>query len=85
MIQLGGSLHIRQPTAADVGVMHALLLTFGDAFNEVDTYCSNQPNAAYLERLLGGDSFIAVAAMEDDTVIGGIAAYELKKFEQQRS
>jgi len=32
-----------------------------------------------------GDSFIAVAAMEGDAVIGGIAAYELRKFEQQRS
>ena len=79
------SLRIRQLTADDVGVMQALLRTFGEAFNEVDTYCSNQPNAAYLERLLGGDSFIAVTAMEGDTVIGGIAAYELKKFEQQRS
>lgn len=79
------SLHIRQLTAADVGKMQALLLTFGEVFNEVDTYCNNQPNAAYLKRLLGGDSFIAVAAMEGDTVIGGIAAYELKKFEQQRS
>ena len=75
------SLRIRQLTADDVGVMQALLRTFGEAFNEVDTYCSNQPNAAYLERLLGGDSFIAVTAMEGDTVIGGIAAYELKKFE----
>jgi aminoglycoside 3-N-acetyltransferase I len=79
------SLRIRQLTADDVGVMQALLRTFGEAFNEVDTYCNNQPNADYLERLLGGDSFIAVAAMEGDTVIGGIAAYELKKFEQQRS
>ncbi len=78
-------MRIRQLTAADVDVMRALLLTFGEAFNEVDTYCNNLPNADYLEQLLGGDSFIAVAAMEGDTVIGGIAAYELKKFEQQRS
>lgn len=79
------SLRIRRLTAADVNVMRALLLTFGEAFNEVDTYCNNLPNADYLEQLLGGDSFIAVAAMEGDMVIGGIAAYELKKFEQQRS
>ena len=79
------SLHIRQLTAADVDVMRALLLTFGEAFNEVDTYCNNLPKADYLEQLLGGDSFIAVEAMEGDMVIGGIAAYELKKFEQQRS
>ena len=78
-------LRIRRLTADDIDLMYALLRTFGEAFDEVDTYCSNQPNAAYLERLLGSDSFIAVAAMEDGTVIGGIAAYELRKFEQQRS
>ena len=79
------SLRIRQLTADDVDLMYALLRTFGEAFNEVDTYCSDQPHAAYLERLLGSDSFIAVAATEGDRVIGGIAAYELKKFEQLRS
>ncbi|MBX3120589.1 MAG: AAC(3)-I family aminoglycoside N-acetyltransferase [Fimbriimonadaceae bacterium] len=78
-------LRIRRLTADDVDLMYALLRTFGEAFDEVDTYCSNQPNAVYLERLLGSDSFIAVAAMEDATVIGGIAAYELRKFERQRS
>jgi len=78
-------LRIRRLTADDVDLMYALLRTFGEAFDEVDTYCSNQPNAVYLERLLGSDSFIAVAAMEDATVIGGSAAYELRKFERQRS
>lgn len=78
-------LRIRRLTADEVDLMYALLRTFGEAFNEVDTYCSNQPNAVYLERLLGSDSFIALAATEGDTVVGGIAAYELKKFEQQRS
>jgi aminoglycoside 3-N-acetyltransferase I len=62
-----------------------LLLTFGEAFNEIDTYGGNQPSEEYLRQLLGGDSFIAVAAIENKTVVGGIAAYELKKFEQQRS
>lgn len=76
---------VRQLTSADVGVMHAMLQTFGEAFDEVDTYGSNRPDAAYLQRLLSGDSFIAVAAIEGDAVIGGVAAYELRKFEQARS
>ena len=79
------SLSIRQLTSDDVGLMQALLQTFGDAFNEMDTYGSNPPSAAYLRRLLGGESFIAVAALESGVVVGGIAAYELRKFEQQRS
>lgn len=38
-----------------------------------------------MHRLLGSDYFIALAAMKDDAVVGGFAAYELKKFEQERS
>ena len=34
---------------------------------------------------LGSDYFIALAALEAGRVVGGLAAYELKKFEQQRS
>ena len=65
--------------------MEALLATFGEAFNELDTHSGNRPNAAYLQRLLGSDYFIALAALKSDEVVGGIVAYELKKFEQQRS
>ncbi len=58
---------------------------FGRAFDEMETYTGDQPADAYLEDLLGGGPFIAVAALEGETVIGGLAAYELKKFEQARS
>ena len=62
-----------------------LLAVFGQAFDELDTYTSAQPGTTYLRKLLGGDHFIALAAIEDDAVIGGLAAYELPKFEQARS
>jgi aminoglycoside 3-N-acetyltransferase I len=58
---------------------------FGEAFGEPDTYGRARPGAAYLRRLLGGESFIAIAAMQDAEVVGGLAAYELRKFEQERS
>jgi aminoglycoside 3-N-acetyltransferase I len=79
------SLSVRQITPNDVALMEALLATFGDAFDDVDTYTKNPPNAGYLRRLLGSDYFIALAASKNDEVVGGIAAYELRKFEQQRS
>jgi aminoglycoside 3-N-acetyltransferase I len=72
-------------TADDVPLMHALLTTFGEAFDDVTTYGSNRPGAAYLERLLGRDDFIALAASRNGEVVGGLAAYELQKFEQPRS
>ena len=43
-----------------------------------------QPDDAYLARLLGSETFIALAAVVDGAVVGGIAAYVLDKFEQAR-
>ena len=79
------SLVIRHLTPDDVPLMDALLKTFGEAFHDVDTYTANRPSEDYLRRLLGGDSFIALAALKSGVVVGGLAAYELKKFEQERS
>ncbi len=76
---------IRHLTASDVPLLNGLLRTFGEAFTDVDTYTANPPSEGYLRRLLGGDSFIALAALKRGVVVGGIAAYELKKFEQERS
>jgi aminoglycoside 3-N-acetyltransferase I len=69
----------------DVDLMHELLTVFGDAFDEVDTYGAARPGAAYLERLLDSHTFIAVVAIVDGAVVGGLAGYELPKFERERS
>ena len=69
----------------DVAVMEAMLAMFGEAFGEPDTYGDARPSGAYLERLLASDHFIALAAMSDGAVVGGLAAYELRKFERERS
>jgi aminoglycoside 3-N-acetyltransferase I len=78
-------LQIRHLTPNDLPLMNALLRTFGEAFDDLDTYTGNRPSEDYLRSVLGGDSFIALAALKGDVVVGGIAAYELKKFEQARS
>lgn len=79
------SFAIRQLTAHDLPLMRALLATFGEAFDDRHTYTGNPPSEDYLRELLGGETFIALAALEGERVIGGLAAYELKKFEQARS
>jgi aminoglycoside 3-N-acetyltransferase I len=71
--------------ADDESLMRDLLAVFGKAFADPQTYCGQQPDSAYLTRLLAGDSFIALAALKDGRVVGGLAAYELQKFEQPRS
>ncbi len=58
---------------------------FGEACDEVATYCDNRPSQTYMEDLLASNYFIAIAALERGKVVGGLAAYELKKFEQKRS
>jgi len=65
--------------------MKALLATFSDAFGEAETYRGKQPGTDYLQGLLGSDYFIALAALKDGEVVGGVTAYELKKFERERS
>ena len=76
---------IRQLTADDVPLMEAMSTMFGEAFDDVDTYTRRRPSVAYLARLLAGDSFIAFVALSGGAVVGGLAAYELRKFEQERS
>ena len=76
---------IRQLAASEIGPFREMLGVFGEAFDEVATYTADQPDDAYIAELLAGDDFIALVALLDEVVIGGLAAYELKKFEQARS
>lgn len=69
----------------DIDAMRAMLAMFGDAFGERATYTQAQPNDSYLSELLSSSAFIAIAAMSGDTVVGGLAAYVLPKFEQART
>ena len=75
----------KQLTLDDLEVLKKLLKVFGEAFNEIATYQNAVPSDAYLKNLLSKKHFIAVVAMNGDVVVGGLAAYELEKFEQERS
>ena len=79
------SLDIVLLTPNDTALMTDLLTMFGEAFDDAEHYLENQPSEAYSQDLLRSDTFIALAAMKGGEVVGGIAAYELKKFEQARS
>jgi len=69
----------------DAARLDDLLDVFGKAFEDTVTYGRCRPDAAYQRRLLARDDFIAVVAFERGVVVGGLAAYELHKFEQPRS
>jgi aminoglycoside 3-N-acetyltransferase I len=65
--------------------MHDLLSVFAAAFDDTESYSARRPPDDYLAKLLGDDIFVALVALEGGNVVGGLAAYELRKFEQARS
>ncbi len=72
-------------SADDVAEFRDVIVCFGNEFREPETYIENQPSDQYLSELLASSNFIALSATANGKVIGGLAAYELKKFEQARS
>lgn len=70
---------------ADVSRMRELLGVFAAAFEDDEHYLSNQPSDEYLAALTSRDDFIPLVAIDDEKVVGGLAAYVLRKFEQPRS
>jgi aminoglycoside 3-N-acetyltransferase I len=79
------SCEIRLLAPDDLALMNDMLTMFGQAFDDVETYSRARPSPTYLRRLLGSDYFIALVALKGNEVVGGIAAYELHKFEQERT
>ena len=80
-----GPASIRRLLPDDVGLLRNMSAMFGKAFDEMDSYTAAQPRDDYLRRLLAGENFIALAALKDRDVVGGLVAYEFVKFEQARS
>ena len=76
---------IQTLSSADIDTMRQMLAMFGEAFGERETYTASQPSDAYLQDLLSSGTFVAVTATSGRKVIGGLAAYFLRKFEQART
>jgi aminoglycoside 3-N-acetyltransferase I len=84
-VAMSHEVDVRLLGVEDVVPMRAMLCMFGDAFGDVRTYAAQQPDDAYLRRLLASDTFVAVAAVAEGAVIGGAVAYVMAKCEQARS
>lgn len=63
----------------------AWLALFGREFGEPETFTAAPPGPDYAARLLSSPDFIALAAFDGEAVIGGLAAYVLRKFERERA
>lgn len=70
--------------AGDLSLMRRSLDLFGEVFEDIPSYCANQPDDAWLGELLADPAFIFQAAVEGEVVVGAMASYVLRKFEQPR-
>ncbi|HET8671063.1 MAG TPA: AAC(3)-I family aminoglycoside N-acetyltransferase [Candidatus Saccharimonadales bacterium] len=77
--------HYRRLGSDDLQPMRDLLGVFAEAFGEPNTYLAAPPRDSYFRCLLSQDHFIALIAVKEEQVVGGLTAYVLYKFEQQRS
>lgn len=71
-------------TSHDTSRFRELNAVFGEAFEDPDTYGAQPPSDDYVRGLLAKDHVIALAALVDEKVIGGLVAYVLDKFERAR-
>jgi aminoglycoside 3-N-acetyltransferase I len=68
----------------EIQPLRSLNTLFAKAFDDPTTYAQKPPGAAYLSRLLASEHIIVLVATLAGRVVGGLVAYELEKFEQER-
>ena len=69
----------------NIDMLRQMIHLFGEVFEEPETYLSEKTSSSYLEGLLRKQHIIFLAALDENKIIGGLAAYVLDKFEQERS
>ena len=75
---------IKRLTPSNRALLRALNTLFGQAFGEPDNDGAAVPSDAYLGELLARENIIALVALAESEVVGGLVAYELDKFERAR-
>jgi aminoglycoside 3-N-acetyltransferase I len=70
------SFQIKRLTKEDLADFHALVNLFNMVFEEESKIGSE----THLLKLLGNESFIALAALAENEVVGGLTAYELPMY-----
>ena len=70
---------------SDIPAMREALRVFAHAFGEEENFFSAPPSDDYLIDLLSDPGFVLLAASVDGEIVGALSAYELKKYERERS
>jgi aminoglycoside 3-N-acetyltransferase I len=82
---LSGRFIVKRLGPHDLECARKLNALFADVFDDAQAYRSAPPGDSYLGELLGRDGVIALVADATGEVAGGLIAYVLPKFEQERS
>lgn len=78
-------MQLRRLGRGDEELFRAMNALFADVFEDHDSYGAAPPSNAYVEARLADPTFVAVIALDGGEIIGALAAYELRKFERERS
>lgn len=79
------NLAIRRLRPGDDTLFHGMLDLFAEVFDDAESYSTARPGQAYRSALLARDDVAMLVALDDQTLAGALVAYELRKFEQERS
>ena len=69
---------------AELQLLRSLNALFAEAFDDPASYAVEPPDDAWLKRWLAREHVIALVALREGEVVGGLVAYELEKFEKAR-
>lgn len=70
--------------SSDVGLLRQLNALFGRAFAEPAIFGDAPPGDGYVKDLLGREHIVVLVALKGETVLDGLVAYALDKFEKER-
>ena len=75
---------VRRLDPGDIRQFRELNAMFGEAFADQNTYGAAPPSERYIADLLAKEHIVVLAASAGETIVGGLVAYELDKFEKAR-
>ena len=81
----GPSIEVERLGPEHLSSMRQAMRVFADAFEEEATFFAAPPSDSYFEKLLSDVRFVILVARVDGDIVGALAAYELVKYEQERS
>jgi aminoglycoside 3-N-acetyltransferase I len=76
---------IRRLTFGDLKALRELNEVFAVAFSDIPTHLHHKASDRYLEKFLSREHIIVLAAFCETQIVGGLVAYTLEKYEQERS